>query len=679
MSFLQPWLLVALPIMALPIIIHLINQRRYQTVPWGAMMFLLAANRMSRGYAKIRQWLILLFRTLAIAGLILAISRPLASGWLGAAAGGGSETTIVLVDRSPSMTQRGDGTALSKLDSGLAQLDATLDTLGTKRVVLVDSGSVKPRELSPGESLSEAAGIGPTDATADIPAMLLSALDYVQANKLGQTDIWICSDLRESDWKPTDGRWQTIRETFQALPNQVRFSLLAFSDIAQDNTSIRVSSVRRIEGEEAAEVLLSMKLSMDNAAGDGGGELADTSIPVEIEIEGARSIVNATISAGSVELKDYRLPVAKEPTLGWGRVSIPADANSGDNDYYFVYDRPPPRKTLVVSDDPVVGKALELAAGIAPTEGLNVESSVLESGQLDAVVWSDYCLVLWHGRLPESKTLEAITQFVSRGGNVMFFPSEQSGDEQAFGLGFANWNEPKDGLAVESWRGDSDILANTQSGASLPVGKLRVNGFADIEGEGTSLATLVGGKDLLVRAPTSKGGAYFWATTPAVGDSSLATDGIVLYVSVQRAAAIGSAALSGSREMLAGTPDPDESLRWQRMAGAEDRLSNEQYLNAGIYKIDESLVAVNRSVEEDAPTIVREEVLEGLFQGLDFDRIETSAGSLSGLVREIWRVFLIAMMLSLLIEAVLCLPRVSTGPAPTGVAAIRAAGAGGTQ
>ncbi len=52
-------------------------------------MFLLAANRMSRGYARIRQWLILLFRTLAVAGLIMAVSRPLASGWLGLAAGAG--------------------------------------------------------------------------------------------------------------------------------------------------------------------------------------------------------------------------------------------------------------------------------------------------------------------------------------------------------------------------------------------------------------------------------------------------------------------------------------------------------------------------------------------------------------------------------------------------------------
>src|SRR6185437_13697791 len=95
MSFLQPMLLAALPLIALPIIIHLINQRRYQTVRWAAMMFLLAANRMSRGYARVRQWLIMGVRMLAIAGLIFAVSRPLAGGWLGTAAGGRADTTIL--------------------------------------------------------------------------------------------------------------------------------------------------------------------------------------------------------------------------------------------------------------------------------------------------------------------------------------------------------------------------------------------------------------------------------------------------------------------------------------------------------------------------------------------------------------------------------------------------------
>ena len=99
MNFLQPFLLYALPLVSLPIIIHLINQRRFQTMKWAAMMFLLAANRMSRGYARLRQYLIMAARMLAIAGLIFAISRPLTGGWLGRAGGGKPDTTIELLKK----------------------------------------------------------------------------------------------------------------------------------------------------------------------------------------------------------------------------------------------------------------------------------------------------------------------------------------------------------------------------------------------------------------------------------------------------------------------------------------------------------------------------------------------------------------------------------------------------
>ncbi len=82
MSFLQPWLLWGLPLVAIPIIIHLLNQWRFQTMPWAAMMFLLAARRMTRGYSRLRQWLILAMRALAVAGLVIAVSRPCSGdGW----------------------------------------------------------------------------------------------------------------------------------------------------------------------------------------------------------------------------------------------------------------------------------------------------------------------------------------------------------------------------------------------------------------------------------------------------------------------------------------------------------------------------------------------------------------------------------------------------------------------
>ena len=153
MSFLQPWLLVGLPLVSLPIIIHLINQRRFQTIRWAAMMFLLAANRMSRGYSRLRQWLIMLFRMLVIAGLIFAVARPLASGWLGLAAGGRADTTIILLDRSPSMQQKGQGTGASKLETGCRQLVQTLSTLGSSRWVLIESTSNKPLDLESPDAL----------------------------------------------------------------------------------------------------------------------------------------------------------------------------------------------------------------------------------------------------------------------------------------------------------------------------------------------------------------------------------------------------------------------------------------------------------------------------------------------------------------------------------------------
>ena len=228
MSFLQPMLLVALPLVALPIIIHLINQRRYQTVKWAAMMFLLAANRMSRGYARLRQWLIMAMRMAAIAGLIFAVSRPLSGGWLGLAAGGRADTTIVVLDRSPSMQQVGADARGSKLATGLRQLVATLETLNSVRWVLIDSNTNKPRDLEKIADLLSTPGASPSSASADLPAMLLAALEYVKTNKTGQTEIWICSDLRANDWNAESGRRQALREGFNGMAQTFRFHLLAY-------------------------------------------------------------------------------------------------------------------------------------------------------------------------------------------------------------------------------------------------------------------------------------------------------------------------------------------------------------------------------------------------------------------------------------------------------------------
>ena len=481
MSFLQPMMLVALPLVALPIVIHLINQRRYQTTRWAAMMFLLAANRMSRGYARLRQWLILLFRMLAIAGLIFAVSRPLASGWLGLAAGGRADTTIILLDRSPSMQQQGDGRVISKLEAGRRRLVETLATLGSSRWVLIDSATKTPRELDSPEDLQKLPCTGPTSAEADLPAMLEAARDYIQANRTGRTEIWICSDLRANDWQADSRRWDALRSSFLELSQGVRFHLLAYPQGAPDNLAVRVTDVRRQQSGQDAELLVSLLLSRSGDKDD------KVTVPVRFEIEGARSELTVEMVGPQYRLKDYRIPLQANQQRGWGRVSIPADANPANNDFYFVFDQPPPRKTIIVAEDPQAAWPLKLAASVSPDRTVACVAEVVSVEQLATVAWEQVSLLLWQAPLPQGEAAKMTQAFVRRGGQAIFLPPRSPDDGKLFGVAWQSWVAPPKEIPVETWRGDQGLLAHTLSGQSLPVGDLRVKRYCRMSGEFTHI------------------------------------------------------------------------------------------------------------------------------------------------------------------------------------------------
>ncbi len=89
-------------------------------------------------------------------------------------------------------------------------------------------------------------------------------------------------------------------------------------------------------------------------------------IPVQLEIDGARSEVAVEMVGGQSELLDHRIPLEKGRLRGWGRVSIPADSNLSDNDFYFTWEEQAARRTIVVSDDQQADRPLALAASISP-------------------------------------------------------------------------------------------------------------------------------------------------------------------------------------------------------------------------------------------------------------------------------------------------------------------------
>ena len=89
----------------IPILVHLINRRRFVRVPWAAMSFLLAANRRSARRIRLEQSLLLMVRVALIVLLGLAVARPyLAASPLLPMGLGSSVHRVLLVDNSLSMS-----------------------------------------------------------------------------------------------------------------------------------------------------------------------------------------------------------------------------------------------------------------------------------------------------------------------------------------------------------------------------------------------------------------------------------------------------------------------------------------------------------------------------------------------------------------------------------------------
>ncbi len=209
MSFLQPILLIGLPLALLPVIIHLINQHRHRTVRWAAMMFLLDAKKMTKGLARLRQILILAMRVLAVAALVFAASRPLAGGWAGFG-GGKADTILVLLDRSSSMEQRNLETGDSKRSTALSRIAELIGKTGSgSEIILIDSATLTPTPLGNAAALLDLPATAATATASDIPTMLQIAVDFLATSESGRTDIWLASDLRQGSWNPGSGQWET--------------------------------------------------------------------------------------------------------------------------------------------------------------------------------------------------------------------------------------------------------------------------------------------------------------------------------------------------------------------------------------------------------------------------------------------------------------------------------------
>ncbi|MGI9239166.1 MAG: BatA domain-containing protein, partial [Verrucomicrobiales bacterium] len=197
---------------ASPIIIHLLNKRRFKRVDWAAMDFLLEAQKLNRRKVKLEEFILLLMRCLAMGLIGFLLARPFFSTGGGAGLFNGARyERIVVLDDSLSMQAKSGGQTsmeaaklamekwVNELVSGGADESLTLVLTSQPGRTVLDSQPLDGN--SEAEIVDDIKNLKSTDGVGDLDG----ALAFVE-QKIADGDasvnrvVYLLSDLRERDW-----------------------------------------------------------------------------------------------------------------------------------------------------------------------------------------------------------------------------------------------------------------------------------------------------------------------------------------------------------------------------------------------------------------------------------------------------------------------------------------------
>lgn len=654
MSFYQQPLLWFLCAAAIPVIIHLLNRRRHKTLAWAAMQFLLKATRESRGKKKLRHILILTARALGIACLATAVARPMIGGLLGWGASK-MDTVILILDRSASMETTAENAASPRRELAIDRVRDAMKSLDATRLVLIDSATATPQDIPSPEILAEITNTRATDAAANIPSLLQRAAEFILETQPGKTEIWIASDMQYADWDKENERWATAIATLQSAPQKPSVRILSIGTPSKTNVSLRLLSSYR----SADELLLDLEVQR---AGDA---ITPVNVPMTVALNGVKTTESITVP-GQVLRFQKRVKLAKNQQEGQGWLSIPGDANPRDNTVYFTYGEAHPVKTLVVS---AAGESASyLAAAAAPPGYSGQSSETIAPTQFltKTAELADFSAILWAAPLPQEGAAKAITDFINSGGHVVFFPPMENSTLKFQGIQWSPISTAPEGkfFILKDWNHDDGLLRDSLNGEALAGQTFRAIKKQVAEGPvGTStpLASWDDSTPFLSRIVMERGTAWFFTSTPDYTWSNLG-DAHLLLPAVQRAVLAGSTRFDAAllAEVNRGEALPrNAEVRTRIDDFGADAVSDPTF-SAGVYRLGERVIAANIPPTELDPLALQSNELKPLFEGVRYSTFEdTAASTADSEEREIWKLFLAAVLFFLIAEALLCLPKAS--------------------
>ena len=246
MGFLNPLLLFGLAAVSVPIIIHLLNRRKFQKVVWAAMRFIQTSVERNQRRMRVEDMILLALRCLLLALLAFALARPAFKNAGSDLFGESKVTGVVILDNSQSMGMS-DGTAtrFEKARKAAEQALATMPA-GSATAVLLASDIVNgviPEPTFDFNLARKAIREAPlTDRATDLLPAVQRALDTLKQRIGVRKELYLITDGQLAGWRQM-GEIEKLLENSQ---RDVRSHIVLVSEHEERN--LAVTDLRNASG-----------------------------------------------------------------------------------------------------------------------------------------------------------------------------------------------------------------------------------------------------------------------------------------------------------------------------------------------------------------------------------------------------------------------------------------------
>ncbi len=403
MQFVNPLYLFGLLAIAIPIVIHLFNFRRFRKVYFTNVRFLQALKQQTQKQSQLRHLLILAMRILAVAALVFAFAQPYIPFSDKQMKAASRNAVSVFVDNSFSMEAVGpNGTLLDESKQKAREIVSAYKSSDLFQLLTSDFEGRHQRLITRDEFLTMLEEVKISSSVHSFSEIVRRQYDMLQSDHSSSHTSYIVSDFQKSTYASPDIRQDSTINTYlvplkSSVVGNIYIDSCWFAQPTQQpgKTSILTARVWNKSGNDMEKIPLKLLINGQQKSVAGIDIKAGMSAMVELPF----TVYKAGHQQGLLQVTDY--PVTY------------------DDKFYFSFDVQSSINVLAINGGSANRFLRALYAQDSSVRLTDMSEKSLDYGRLP-----QFDLIILNEILSVSSGLSAeITRYVNNGGTILVLPA----------------------------------------------------------------------------------------------------------------------------------------------------------------------------------------------------------------------------------------------------------------